>query len=557
MGTVKAFSRFVMLPVAAALMLTGCNEAAVEAPTKPQADQVALQAHLEFLASDELAGRDTGSNGHEIASLYIASEFKRLGLEPAGDNGTYFQRIDFRRSYLKERSASLAVTVDGETVELEFPKQFIMGPSSKTERDELTAPVVFVGYGMVSEQFGIDDYAGLDVEGKVVVMVTGRPEELPSEEAAHLSSIKGELAAERGAVGIITLHTPQREEVRPYETSILYTNVPSVRWLNDNNEPHSRADGIAVTAYMDDAAAETLFRNSDVSLDEVFAQLEAGESPKGFELNATVTMARESRHEQIDSPNVAAVLPGSDPELADEYVVYTAHSDHIGVSKDLSGDDNINNGAMDNAAGVSVMLETARMFVESGERPKRSIMFLAVTAEERGLLGADYFAHNPTVPMSSIVANVNLDMPVLLYDFADVIAFGANHSTLGETVAEAAGEYGIELSPDPMPEQAIFTRSDHYTLVKKGVPAVFLMTGFTSKNPDEDGGEVWGEFFAKHYHRPSDEPSLPIRYESGALFTDINFAIGQRIANDPQRPRWLADSFFGQVFGTPDTRQAQ
>lgn len=531
------------------LAACGTQEPQAEAPS---ANADAIKAHLEFLASDAMRGRDTGSNEHEIASQYIATEFSRLGLQPGGEDGTYYQRIQFRKSYLKERSAGFTVGTGENAVSLDFPKQFIMGPSSATESDELTAPLVFVGYGMVSERFEIDDYAGLDVEGKIAVMLTGRPESLPSEEAAHLSSIKGELAAERGAVGVITLHTPVREEVRSYETSMLYTNVPTVRWLNDEGEPNTGAKGISVSAYVDDEAAEALFVNAPTPLTEVFTQLENKENPAGFDLNISATLKRQSRHEEISSPNVAAILPGTDPELKDEYVVYTAHSDHIGVSQDLSGDDNINNGAMDNAAGVSIMLETARMFVESDAAPKRSIMFLAVTAEERGLLGADYFAHNPTVPMANIVANVNLDMPVLLYDFADVIAFGANHSTLGDSVAAAAGEYGIELSPDPMPEQAIFTRSDHYPLVKKGVPAVFLMTGFTSKNPDEDGGEVWGEFFAKHYHRPSDEPSLPIRYESGALFADINFAIGDRIANEQARPMWLSDSFFGEVFGNQD-----
>ncbi len=214
----------------------------------------------------------------------------------------------------------------------------------------------------------------------------------------------------------------------------------------------------------------------------------------------------------------------------------------------MSREDNINNGAMDNASGVSVMLETARLFVESDKEFKRSIMFLSVTAEEKGLLGADYFANNPTVPLNSIVANVNLDMPVLLYDFADVVAFGASHSTLGETVSKAAKKYDTAQSPDPMPEQAIFTRSDHYTLVKKGIPAVFLMTGFNSRTEGEDGGEVWGTFFAEHYHKPSDGLNLDINYEAGARFTNINFAIGEEIANAAQRPQWLEDSFFGKQF---------
>ncbi len=537
--------------VAAAVLSTGllaCTEqAAPVAHAAVSGDAKALQAHLEFLASDALEGRDTGSRGHEIAAQYIVSNFKALGLEPAGDNGTYYQRIKFRRSSLKEGSASFSIDTGEEVVELEYGKEFLTGPSAYAEQSEVTAPVVFVGYGLVSEEFGLNDYANVDVDGKVVMMVSGRPADLPSEEGAHLNSSKKRFAAERGAVGIITLHTPAREEVRPFKVSAMYQRAPSVTWLNQEGEPNRAYKSLVGGAYIDFNAAEPLFAKAAISMDEVFAQLEKEQQPKPFELGVSVTLKLASEHDEISSPNVAAILPGSDPELKNEYVVYTAHSDHIGMTQDLSQDDHINNGAMDNASGVSVLLETARMFVESGERPKRSILFLSVTAEERGLLGADYFAHFPTVPLQQIVANVNLDMPVLLYDFADVIAFGSTHSTLGESVAEAAGQYGIELSEDPMPEQAIFTRSDHYPFVKKGVPAVFLMTGFTAKGEDENGGEIWGQFFAEHYHRPSDQPSLPINYEAGVVFTNINYEIGKTIANDAERPRWLADSFFADL----------
>ncbi|KFZ28246.1 peptidase M28 [Pseudidiomarina atlantica] len=528
--------------------LAACGgEATSAAPQVVSADAQTLRAHLEFLASDALEGRDTGSRGHEIAAQYIASEFKKLGLEPAGDDDTYYQRIRFRRSSLVEGSATMVVDTGDNQVELEYGKEFLTGPSAYAEQTEVTAPVVFVGYGLVSEEFGLNDYANVDVDGKIVMMVSGRPADLPSEEGAHLNSSKTKFAAERGAVGIINLHTPMREEVRPFKVSAMYQRAPSVTWVNADGEPNLAYKNLTGSAYVDFAAAEPLFVNAAISMDEVFAQLEKGEQPKPFELGVSVTLKRASEHEEITSPNVAAILPGSDPELRDEYVLYTAHSDHIGMTQDLSQDDHINNGAMDNASGVSVLLETARMFVEADTQPKRSILFLSVTAEERGLLGADYFAHYPTVPLQQIVANVNLDMPVLLYDFADVIAFGSTHSTLGESVAEAAGQYGIELSEDPMPEQAIFTRSDHYPFVKKGVPAVFLMTGFTAKGEDENGGEIWGQFFAEHYHRPSDQPSLPINYEAGVVFTNINYEIGQTIANDAERPRWLPDSFFANL----------
>lgn len=540
--------RYLLSAAMLGIWLVGCgNNASDAANISMQADAGALQAHLEFLASDDLEGRDTGSRGHEIASLYIAAEFKKLGLQPAGDNGTYFQRVKFRSSTLKENSATFSVQNGDQQFSLDYPKEFLTGPSSYSETESVTAPLVFVGYGLVSEMFGLDDYAGLDVSGKIVVSLSGRPESLPSEEGAHLNSSKAKFAAERGAVGMITLHSPEREKVRPYEVSIMYQRAPSVRWLNAEGEPNQAYKNFTASAYVHHEAAEKLFVNAPVALTDIFAQAEAGENPQGFELGMTATLGKESSHSEISSPNVAAILPGSDPTLAAEYVLYTAHSDHIGVTKDLSQDDHINNGALDNASGVAVMLETARMFVDAGQAPKRSILFLAVTAEERGLLGADYFAHFPTVPMHQIVANVNLDMPVLLYDFADVIAFGSTHSTMGESVAKAAGQFGIALSEDPMPEQAIFTRSDHYAFVKKSVPAVMLMTGFTAKNEDENGGEIWGEFFAKHYHRPSDSIDLPINYQAGVVFTNINYAIGQEIANADERPRWLAESFFGQL----------
>ena len=544
--------------------VTGCvsSTASNTAVVQPAASAKAIEAHMQFLASDELAGRETGSKEHEIGSLYIATQLQALGLLPAGENGSYFQRVPLRKARLAQDSARFTLHVDGKDTELSYPKAFFTGPSMQYPQTDVTAPLVFAGYGLVSKEFALDDYAGLDVKGKIVVLLAGRPDSLPSEEAAHLNSLKTKLAAERGAVGIITIHTPKQEKTRPYATSLLYLNAPSMEWLQADGTPADSYPDLKAGAYVHPDAAAALFTKAEHSLADIFTQLDNKQNPAGFELGVTASLSRRSTHEQISSPNVIAMLPGSDPVLKDEYVVITAHSDHIGLANDLRTDDKINNGAMDNAAGVSILLETARLFAALPQAPKRSILFVVVTGEEKGLLGADYFANNPTKPIEKLVANVNLDMPVLLYPFADMVAFGANHSSLGKVVERAAAKEGIALSPDPMPEQAIFTRSDHYTLVKKGVPAVFLMTGFKSQDPSQDGGKIWGSFFAKHYHKPSDDiPSLikdygAIRYDAGAVFANINYNIALDIANTEQRPYWLKQSFFNGVFGKPYNRES-
>lgn len=553
--------------IPAALLLAvvaGCaaTQSSDPVPAATAASAKSIEAHMQFLAADELAGRETGSKEHEIASLYIATQLQALGLEPAGDNGSYYQRVPLRQARLAQESAKFTLHTDGKNTQLSYPKAFFTGPSLQYTQTDITAPLVFAGYGMVSEEFGLNDYANLDVKGKIVVLLTGRPDSLPSEEAAHLSSQKTRLAAERGAVGIITVHTPAQEKVRPYANSLLYLNTPGMEWLQSDGTPADSFPDLKGGAYVHHDAAAALFANAPQSLADIFNQLENKQNPVGFELGVSATLSRSSSHEDISSPNVIAVLPGSDPVLKDEYVVVTAHSDHIGYSNDLRNEDKINNGAMDNAAGVSILLETARLFAQLPVKPKRSILFVVVTGEEKGLLGADYFAHFPTRPIDKLVANVNLDMPVLLYPFADMIAFGANHSSLGKVVENAAAKEGIALSADPMPEQAIFTRSDHYTLVKKGVPAVFLMTGFKSQDPKQDGGKIWASFFAKHYHKPSDDiPSLikdygAIRYDAGAVFANINFNIALDIANTAQRPYWLKDSFFNGAVGQPYNREA-
>lgn len=531
-----------------AMSFTACahNHNATEQAFTP--DTQRIKSHLFFLADDLLEGRDTGSRGHEIAALYIATEFAKYGLKPAGTDG-YIQNVTFRKANLVQESPSFTLRRGDDTIDFAYPKEYLAGPSLLNTEATVSGEMVFVGYGIVADELSHNDYSDIDVEGKIVVTLAGKPSDFPSEEGAHFASgyQKQKYAADRGAVGMITITTPKNEKVRPYQSRLSYIHTPRMAWLNENGEPANSFPQIKGGAYMSEAAARKLFEGAARSLDDVYAELEADKVPAGFALPGTVNISKTSTHDVITSPNVVGVLEGSDPELKDEYVVFSAHSDHIGFAKTVKKD-NINNGAMDNASGTSVMLETARLFSEMKEKPKRSILFVSVTGEEKGLLGADYFARNPTVPVTSMVANVNLDMPILTYEFADVIAFGANHSDLQASVEKAAANADIELSPDPWPEQALFTRSDHYAFVKQGVPAVFMVPGLKSKDPNVDGSKVFGQFLSTHYHKPSDDINQPFNWKAAETFTKVNAQIGLTLANQEEKPMWNEGDFFGNTF---------
>ncbi len=518
------------------------------AENTPKANLDAIKAHIEFLAHDYLEGRDTGTPGHEIASLYIASQFKQYGLIPKGDSETYFQRIQFRHSLLNQSSPKLELTIGGKTQSIAYPKQYVTFASSNHESAQLEGDVVFVGYGIVAPELKHDDYAGLDVKGKVVAMLSGKPAFFPSEEGAHFASgrQKASYAVERGAKGIISLSTPIAEKVLPYQRLITRLHSPSLRWLQQDGTPASTDPEIKGKVHFSKDAAEILFDGAQQSLPEIYAQLEKDEVPKGFPLSASVKMSSQSEFKEVSSPNVVGLLEGSDPKLKHQYVVFTAHSDHIGIAKSVKKD-RINNGAMDNASGAAVLLETARMFSQM-PAPKRSILFVAVTGEEKGLLGSDYFANNPTVPVKSMVANINLDMPILLWDFTDIIAFGAQHSDLSKTVSDAAGKLGLELSPDPWPEQAIFTRSDHYSFVKQGVPSVYIFPGLATKESHDAGAKIFGKFFSTRYHQPSDEFHDDFNDVAIKKFAEVNFMIGNVVSNQSNKPAWNKDDFFGDAF---------
>ncbi|TNE61841.1 MAG: M20/M25/M40 family metallo-hydrolase [Alphaproteobacteria bacterium] len=540
-----------MTVLAACLGVAACAGAGLDSSLKdPRAGFSAdrIRADVTFLADDTLKGRDTGSEGYRIAANYVAAEYARLGLKPAGENGSYFQEVPFQKAGLNQETARMTVTLDGTEKTLALGDDYYMSGSVRTPSGDASGQVVFVGYGVHAPDLDHDDLAGLDLEGKIVLMIGGAPASFNTEIRAHhgSSGTKSKEFAKRGAIGYITVNSLTNEKRRPFARLKKYLGSQDFEWVMP--EGADTTPRVRVGAAVSHDVAAQLFAGAERSLDDVLAEAEEG-SPKGFALKASVSMHRDSiLSDTFTSPNVVAVLEGSDPKLKDEYVVLSAHLDHIGISENAKGEDKINNGALDNATGVAVMMEVARAYARSGKHPRRSILFAAVTAEEKGLLGAEYFAHFPTVDKKALVADVNLDMPVLLYDFSDVVAFGADRSSLGPITEQAVAHAGVTLSPDPMPEEGIFTRSDHYRFVQQGVPSVFLITGF-GKTPDgKDGGEIFMHFLHNTYHSPADQMDQEIDFNAGAKFAYVNWLIASAIANGDKRPTWNDGDFFGRTF---------
>jgi hypothetical protein len=547
-------ARLIVL-VSCAVALTACAGGGSTRATESTAAVIrpaAIEAHMRYLASDLLEGREAGTRGYDLAAGYVASQLPLLGLEPAGDDGTFFQRVPLQAHWLVKDGAAMVVRPEGggRVLRLRLGEDFVTFSSPIREKSRIDAPAVFAGYGIHAPAFKHDDYEGLDVSGRVVVVLAGSPVAWPSEEGAHYGSgrEKGRAAAARGAVGLVTLYTQRYEGVYPFDRAVETLDAMSMTWIAGDGTPFVPAPQLQAGALLSPAAGAALFDGAPRSYEQVRQESVSG-APTGFPLAVSIELSQASRHERRTSANVVATLQGSDPSLRNEYVVMVGHLDHEGIGFPVNGDA-IYNGAMDNAAGIAALLEAARALASAPVAPRRSVLFLAVTAEEKGLLGSEYFARNPTVPAAGLVAAVNLDMPVLLYDFADVIAFGAQHSSLQQVVESALKGAELTLTPDPMPEQAIFTRSDHYRFVEQGVPSIFLSTGWNTSAGAGEGGKVFQEFLATTYHRPSDDLAQPIDFEAGAKFARVNYEILKAIADADARPAWNEGDFFGTLFAS-------
>ncbi len=526
--------------------------ALAQAPAPLPDDQAALKAHVMFLASDAMRGREAGSPEFDIAAQYVAAQFFAAGLAPAGDADDkgvrgYLQQVPLVTYRSADEGDFVWTPRGGAAEKLAFRTDYVPAPDPGKAEVSVSGGMVFVGYGVRAPQYRQDDFKGVDVRGKVVAFVAGAPAAFSGEERAFFGSptTKAKEAAAHGAVATIQLADPRGTADDPRRGGAY--GVPRTTWALADGTGHREAPIQSLGTLQVAGAAKLFGAGWRAVVDE------AGKPAPHYRsaaLPGALTAVTRTRFARGASSNVAGMIPGSDPAVGKEVVVLSAHLDHIGVSASGPNDpptrDRINNGALDDAVGIASLIEEAKRFKASGRAPKRSILFLAVTGEEKGLIGSGYFADHPTVPAKDLAADVNLDMPILFYQFRDLVAFGAERSTLGPIVSRAAAGMGLALAADPIPEQGIFVRSDHFRFVAKGIPSLFLWPG-----PANGGLEATKAFLAGCYHHPCDDISQPILWDQGVRFVDVNYRIAREIADGAERPVWNKADYFGTLYRGP------
>jgi Zn-dependent M28 family amino/carboxypeptidase len=483
-----------------------------------------------------MAGRNTGSAEHKRAAEFVASEFRKARLEPAGVGG-YIQPVRFKTRRIVEARSSLALVRDGKTEPLTlgddatFSMRIDPAPS-------VDAPLVFAGYGLRIPELNIDELAGLDLKGAVVVHISAVPRSIPGPLQAHFGS-----AAERwktykaaGAIGTITISNPRTMDI-PWARSTLARLQPSMS-LADAALDDAAGQQVSVT--MNPARADKLFAGSGHTFADLLAQVDADKPLPHFALPARVKATVSVERSEVESQNVAGILRGSDTKLRDEYVVVSAHLDHLGVGEPINGD-RIYNGAMDNASGVAAVLDVAAQLHERNLRPSRSLLFLTVTGEEKGELGSRYFAAHPSVPRASLAANVNIDMFLPLFPLKTLMVLGLDESDLGGDIRAVAKSLGLAVQADPEPQRNRFVRSDQYSFIKSGIPALAMKVGYEPNSPEAEIARKWT---AERYHAPSDDLSQPIDRSAAAKYVEVVRELAIHIANRADRPKWNDSSFF-------------
>jgi len=491
--------------------------------------------HVKVLANDNMEGRETGSPGLKKAEGYVVEQLKQSGLQPAGTNG-FYQPIKFVSRQVVEKDSSAALVRNGKQEPLSIGEDAIFNTRVDLA-PQVEAPLVFVGYGLSVPEKSYDDLAGQDLKGKVAVILSGSPAEMPAALASHYQTAKERWRSLQaaGVIGVIGLINPASMDV-PWSRIALNRNHPSMD-LADPEFDDTKGEKVAMT--FNPAHADKLFEGSGHTFEELAALAKDRKPLPHFPLTASIKTKVKLETKQLESSNIIAKLPGSDPQLKNEYVVLSAHVDHIGIGEPINGD-RIYNGAMDNASGTALLIDVAASLKTSSQKLKRSLLFVFVTAEEKGLLGSKYFAAHPTVDPHSMAADINVDMFLPINPLKVLTVYGLEESDLGDDARQVAEARGLQVEPDPQPLRNIFIRSDQYNFIVHGIPALAMGVGSTTEE-EKKNKKDW---LTRRYHAPSDDLDQPIELSAAAGYEEVVRGLLVKVADGPGKPQWKSDSFF-------------
>ncbi|PYT26143.1 MAG: peptidase M28 [Acidobacteria bacterium] len=494
-------------------------------------------SHIVYLADDKLEGRNTGSEGYHQAAVYVAGEFERAGLKPAGTSG-YFQPVKFKSREVVEDQSSLALVQNGGEAQPLALGEDAMISMRVDPAAQLKAPVVFAGYGLTVPETKYDDFVGQNLRGKIIAYISGGPASIPGPLSSHYQSAgeRGKFLERAGVGGTIVIMNPAAMDI-PWPRTALSRFQPSMS-LNyrDLDETH----GQKLSVIWNPAHLDKLLAGSGHSAEEILALAKERKPLPRFPLLISLKSQVAAKRSEVESPNVVGLLPGSDPELKGEYVVLSAHLDHLGVGRPINGD-SIYNGAMDDASGVATLLDIAERIHQGKPKLRRSLLFVVVTGEEKGLLGSRFYTAHPTVAAEKIVADLNVDMLLPLFPLRILSVYGLDESDLGKDVRAVAEPLGVRIQGDLEPQRNIFIRSDQYNFIRNGIPSLAFKVGYEKGSPEEAIAKKW---LTDRYHAPSDDIHQPVDLKAAADFDRIILDVAETVANQSERPRWNHDSFF-------------
>jgi len=507
--------------------------------------------HVKVLADDSMQGRLTGSDDYLRAAEYVVEQFKTYGLQPAGVNG-FYQPVEFDVTRVLAEKSAVSLVVGGKETPLVLGKDAVLGARG-SQPTAVDAPLVFLGYGLHLPEAKYDDFDSAEVpyaslKGKIVVYINGGPGDLPGALKSYARTAPlAKALADAGVVGSIAIPTPKSMDFG-WERVASGASQPGMRLAAGPKDAEVAKEHPALaeirhtmfSASFNPGEAEKLFAGTGHTFAELLALADAQKPLPRFAMGKNLKATVITESSRVSSPNLVGKLEGSDPRLKNEYVLVSAHLDHLGVGAPIAGS-SIYSGAMDDASGVASVLEIARKFSEAKERPKRTMLFVVFTAEEKGLLGSRYFAGHPTVPAQDIVADLNMDMFMPLFPLKKLHVQGLAESTLADDVKVVGAEHKIEIAPDPEPDRNSFIRTDQYSFVQAGVPALAMKFGWTKGSPEY---KAWRGWLAQRYHSTEDNLSQPVDYAAAAQFDDFLGDVARRVANDAQRPHYLKSSFF-------------